>query len=99
LGELRGEMEAVERQLDTLNADRKQAQSEMDQLQNLLHSLDPSDPRHVSNTYAYDAKAIITVILPWLSNAVVTMCCRASKTPLIVIKSLLCATSIGLLLS
>ncbi|KAG1957201.1 centriolin [Pimephales promelas] len=46
LGELRGEMEAVERQLDTLNADRNQAQSEMDQLQNLLHSLDPSDPRH-----------------------------------------------------
>ncbi|XP_056092231.1 centriolin isoform X2 [Rhinichthys klamathensis goyatoka] len=46
LGELRGEMEAVERQLDTLNADRNQAQNEMDQLQNLLHSLDPSDPRH-----------------------------------------------------
>ncbi|KAK7165153.1 hypothetical protein R3I94_003505 [Phoxinus phoxinus] len=46
LGELRGEMEAVERQLDTLNADRNQAQNEMDQLQNLLHSLDPSDARH-----------------------------------------------------
>ncbi|XP_048046039.1 centriolin isoform X1 [Megalobrama amblycephala] len=46
LGELRGEMEAVERQLDTLNAERNQAQNEMDQLHNLLHSLDPSDPRH-----------------------------------------------------
>ncbi|ROL42576.1 Centriolin [Anabarilius grahami] len=46
LGELRGEMEAVGRQLDTLNAERNQAQNEMDQLQNLLHSLDPSDPRH-----------------------------------------------------
>ncbi|XP_016408818.1 centriolin-like [Sinocyclocheilus rhinocerous] len=46
LGEMRGEMEAVERQLDRLNAERNQAQEEMDQLQNLLHSLDPSDPRH-----------------------------------------------------
>ncbi|XP_067294103.1 centriolin isoform X2 [Pseudorasbora parva] len=46
LGELRGEMEAVERQLDTLNTERNRAQNEMDQLQNLLHSLDPSDPRH-----------------------------------------------------
>lgn len=43
----------MERQLDTLNADRNQAQNEMDQLQNLLHSLDLSDPRHVSNTYAF----------------------------------------------
>uniref|UniRef100_A0A671KF59 Centriolin n=1 Tax=Sinocyclocheilus anshuiensis TaxID=1608454 RepID=A0A671KF59_9TELE len=39
-------MEAVERQLDRLNAERNQAQEETDQLQNLLHSLDPSDPRH-----------------------------------------------------
>uniref|UniRef100_A0A672KSY6 Centriolin n=2 Tax=Sinocyclocheilus grahami TaxID=75366 RepID=A0A672KSY6_SINGR len=46
LGEMRGEMEAVERQLDRLNAERNQAQEETDQLQNLLHSLDPSDPRH-----------------------------------------------------
>ncbi|XP_077087989.1 centriolin isoform X2 [Siphateles boraxobius] len=46
LGELRGEMESVDRQLDALNADRNQTQNEMDQLQNLLHSLDPSDPRH-----------------------------------------------------
>ncbi|XP_016397491.1 centriolin-like [Sinocyclocheilus rhinocerous] len=46
LGEMRGEMEAMERQLDRLNAERIQAQDEMDQLQNLLHSLDPSDPRH-----------------------------------------------------
>lgn len=46
LGELRGEMEAVERQLDTLNTERNKAQNEMDQLQNLLHSLDPNDPRH-----------------------------------------------------
>ncbi|XP_073696104.1 centriolin [Garra rufa] len=46
LGEMRGEMEAMERQLDRLNADRNQAQEEMDQLQDLLHSLDPSDPRH-----------------------------------------------------
>ncbi|XP_016341825.1 centriolin-like [Sinocyclocheilus anshuiensis] len=46
LGEMRGEMEAMARQLDRLNAERIQAQDEMDQLQNLLHSLDPSDPRH-----------------------------------------------------
>ncbi|XP_073807662.1 centriolin isoform X4 [Danio rerio] len=46
LGELRGEMEAVEKQLDRLNAERNQAQDEMEQLQNLLHSLDPSDPKH-----------------------------------------------------
>ncbi|XP_042612747.1 centriolin isoform X3 [Cyprinus carpio] len=46
LGEMRGEMEAMEKQLDRLNAERIQAQDEMDQLQNLLHSLDPSDPRH-----------------------------------------------------
>ncbi|KTG44236.1 hypothetical protein cypCar_00020074 [Cyprinus carpio] len=52
LGEMRGEMEAMERQLDRLNAERNQAQEEMEQLQNLLHSLDPSDPRHVSNTHA-----------------------------------------------
>lgn len=49
---MRGEMEAMERQLDRLNAERNQTQEEMDQLQNLLHSLDPSDPRHVSNTHA-----------------------------------------------
>lgn len=91
-------MEAVERQLDTLNAERNQAQNEMDQLQNLLHNLDPSDPRHVSNTQPYDDKAIITVILPWLSSVVVTMCCRVPKTPFIMFKSLLCATSCGLLL-
>ncbi|XP_026068094.1 centriolin-like isoform X2 [Carassius auratus] len=46
LGEMRGEMEAMERQLDRLNAERSQAQEETEQLQNLLHSLDPSDPRH-----------------------------------------------------
>ncbi len=49
---MRGEMEAMEKQLERLNAERNQAQEEMDQLQNLLHSLDPSDPRHVSNTHA-----------------------------------------------
>ncbi|XP_051962276.1 centriolin [Xyrauchen texanus] len=46
LGEQRGEMEALERQLDRQSAERNQAQDEMDQLQSLLHSLDPSDPRH-----------------------------------------------------
>ncbi|XP_043095142.1 centriolin isoform X3 [Puntigrus tetrazona] len=46
LGEMRGEMEAMERQLDRLNDERNQAQEEIDQLQNLLYSLDPSDPRH-----------------------------------------------------
>ncbi|XP_059403396.1 centriolin isoform X2 [Carassius carassius] len=46
LGEMRGEVETMERQLDRLNTERIQAQDEMDQLQNLLHSLDPSDPRH-----------------------------------------------------
>ncbi len=55
LGEMRGEMEAMEKQLERLNAERNQAQEEMDQLQNLLHSLDPSDPRHVSNTHAWTA--------------------------------------------
>ncbi|XP_051516853.1 centriolin isoform X2 [Myxocyprinus asiaticus] len=46
LGEQRGEMKALERQLDRQSAERNQAQDEMDQLQSLLHSLDPSDPRH-----------------------------------------------------
>ncbi|XP_050965080.1 centriolin isoform X2 [Labeo rohita] len=46
LGEMKGEMESMERQLDRLNVERNRAQEEMDQLQNLLHSLEPSDPRH-----------------------------------------------------
>ncbi|KAJ8413878.1 hypothetical protein AAFF_G00064760 [Aldrovandia affinis] len=46
LEELRGEAQALEGQLDRSRGQMSHAQGELEQLQDLLHGLDPSDPRH-----------------------------------------------------
>ncbi|KAG9261917.1 centriolin [Astyanax mexicanus] len=46
LGELRQEAEVLEKQLDRQGAELGQTQGEQEQLQGLLHTLEPEDPRH-----------------------------------------------------
>ncbi|KAL7836778.1 hypothetical protein AOLI_G00280620 [Acnodon oligacanthus] len=47
LGELRKEADAIEKQLERHRAEYGQTQGELEQLQNLLQTLDPEDPRHI----------------------------------------------------
>ncbi|XP_057176790.1 centriolin isoform X1 [Triplophysa rosa] len=46
LGVLREEMKTLEKQLDRQSTEKTQAQGEMEQMQSILDSLDPSDPRY-----------------------------------------------------
>ncbi|XP_051980347.1 centriolin-like [Xyrauchen texanus] len=63
LGEMRGEMKTLERQLDRQSSQRNQAQDEMDQWQNLLHSLDPSDPKHAHVKAQLSSKTQLLAIM------------------------------------
>lgn len=55
LCEMRQEAETLEKQLDRQSSELSDAQGELDQLQNFLHTLKPEDLRHVSKIAASDA--------------------------------------------
>ena len=46
--QLRDEAEALEGQLETQSGEMNRTQGELGHLQDLLHTLDPRDPQHVS---------------------------------------------------
>lgn len=55
LCEMQQEAEALEKQLDRQTSELSDAQGELDQLQNFLHTLKPEELRHVSKIAASDA--------------------------------------------
>ncbi|XP_017546672.1 centriolin isoform X3 [Pygocentrus nattereri] len=63
LGELRKEVDALEKQLERHRAEYGQTQGELEQLQSLLQTLDPEDPRHTHAKAQVASKSQLLAIM------------------------------------